>query len=246
MVNGVALHTNRRFEDLFFSSLAALILVIVFVGFARTYYLAGMFKAPLPNLLIHLHGAVFSSWILLLITQIFLVTAGRVQQHRRLGLLGFGLACLIVALGLLASTDSLARHFAPGARGEGAKAFYVVPITDMLLFATLIYFAFCERCNPSAHKRLILIATITLLDAAFVRWPIRAAWWDLQVAQICCYPLLSLLAGFDLLSTGRIHRVTLRASMFLILLQQARIPIGRTAPWQSFATWVQNIARSFR
>lgn len=122
----------------------------------------------------------------------------------------------------------------------------MVPITDMLLFATLIYFAFCERCNPPAHKRLILIATITLLDAAFVRWPIRAAWWDLQVAQICCYPLLSLLAGFDLLSTGRIHRVTLRASMFLILLQQARIPIGRTAPWQSFATWVQNIARSFR
>ena len=70
MVNGVALHTNRRFEDLFFSSLAALILVIVFVGFARTYYLAGMVKAPLPNLLIHLHAAVFSSWILLLITQI--------------------------------------------------------------------------------------------------------------------------------------------------------------------------------
>src|SRR6516164_4965292 len=70
MVNGVALHTNRRFRGSFFSSLAALILVIVFVGFARTYYLAGMVKAPLPNLLIHLHAAVFSSWILLLITQI--------------------------------------------------------------------------------------------------------------------------------------------------------------------------------
>ena len=69
MVNGVALHINRRFEDLFFSSLAVLILIIVFV-FARTYYLAGMVKAPLPNLLIHLHAAVFSSWILLLITQI--------------------------------------------------------------------------------------------------------------------------------------------------------------------------------
>ena len=205
-----------------------------------------MFKAPLPNLLIHIHGAVFSSWILLLITQISLVAAGRVDLHRRLGLLGFGLACLMVVLGLLASTDSLARHFAPGTRGEGAKAFYAVPITDMLLFATLIYFAFCERSNPPAHKRLILIATITLLDATFVRWPIRAAWWDLQVAQLCCCPLLLLLVGYDLVCTGRIHRVTLRASVFLILLQQARIPIGRTGPWQSFATWVQDIARSFR
>ena len=246
MANGVALHANRRFDDLFFSSLAVLILAIAFVGFARTYYLAGVFKAPLPNLLIHIHGAVFSSWILLLITQISLVAAGRVDLHRRLGLLGFGLACLMVILGLLASTDSLARHFAPGTGGEGAKAFYAVPITDMLLFATLIYFAFCERSNPPAHKRLILIATITLLDAAFVRWPIRAAWWDLQVAQLCCYPLLLLLVGYDLVCTGRIHRVTLRASVFLILLQQARIPIGRTASWQSFATWVQDIARSFR
>ena len=246
MANGVVLHANRRFDDLFFSSLAVLILATVFVGFARTYYLAGMFKAPLPNLLIHIHGAIFSSWILLLITQISLVAAGRVDLHRRLGLLGFGLACLMVVLGLLASTDSLARHFAPGRRGEGAKAFYAVPITDMLLFATLIYFAFCERSNPPAHKRLILIATITLLDAAFVRWPIRAAWWDLQVAQLCCYPLLLLLVGYDLVCTGRIHRVTLRASVFLILLQQARIPIGRTAPWQSFATWVQDMARSFR
>src|SRR5205807_7176863 len=46
------------------------------------------------------------------------------------------------------------------------------------------------RFNPAAHKRLILIATIALLDAAFVRWPIHAAWWDLRVAQMCCYPLL--------------------------------------------------------
>ena len=52
---------------------------------------------------------------------------------------------------------------------------HLVGSTDMLLFATPIYFAFCGRSNPPAHKRLILIATITLLDAAFVRWPIRAA-----------------------------------------------------------------------
>ncbi len=115
----------------------------------------------------------------------------------------------------------------------------------MLVFATLIYFGFRERFNPAAHKRLILIATIMILDAAFVRWPIPAAWWDLQAAQMYCYPLLFLLMGYDLWSTRKVHRATLWASALLILLQQVRMPIGRTALWQSFATWVQNLARSF-
>ncbi len=157
----------------------------------------------------------------------------------------FALACLVAILGLLAATDSLGRHFAAGEPGVGAKTFYAIPIADMLVFSTLIYFAFRERFNPAAHKRLIVIATITLLDAAFVRWPIPAAWWDLPMAQMCCYPLLLLLIGYDLWSTGKIQRATLWASVFLIVLQQVRSPIGRTIPWQSFATWVQNLARSF-
>jgi hypothetical protein len=245
MATGVIRQGNHRFENLFFSGMAVLILGAVFLGFARSYYLAGVFKAPLPNLIVHIHGAVFSSWILLLIAQTSLVAAGRIDLHRRLGLLGFALACVVVILGLLAATDSLGRHFAAGEPGVGAKAFYAIPIADMLVFSTLIYFAFRERFNPAAHKRLILIATITLLDAAFVRWPIPAASWDLRMAQMCCYPLLLLLTGYDLWSTGKIQRATLWASVFLIVLQQVRSPIGRTVPWQSFATWVQNLARSF-
>ncbi len=245
MATGVIRHNNRRFDNLFFSGMAVLILATVFLGFARTYYLAGVFRAPLPNLLVHIHGVVFSCWILLLIAQTSLVAAGRVDLHRRLGLLGFGLACLMVVLGLLAATDSLARHFAPGESGGGAKAFYAIPIADMLVFSTLIYFAFRNRSNPAAHKRLILIATITLLDAAFVRWPIPVWWWRLEVAQMCCYPLLLFLMGYDLWSTGKVHRATLWASLFLMLLQQVRAPIGRTALWQGFATWVQTHARSF-
>src|SRR5260370_5568926 len=112
MATGVIRQNNRRFENLCFSGMAVLTLATVFVGFARSYYLAGVFKAPLPSVVIHIHGAVFSSWVLLLLAQTSLVAAGRVDLHRRLGLLGFGLACLLVIVGLLAATDSLARHFA--------------------------------------------------------------------------------------------------------------------------------------
>jgi hypothetical protein len=245
MATGAIRPSNRRFENLFFSGMAVLILATVFLGFARSYYLAGVFKAPLPNLIIHIHGAVFSSWILLLFAQTTLVSAGRVDLHRRLGLLGFGLACLVVTLGLVAATESLARNFAAGELGVGARAFYAIPLADMLVFSTLIYFALRERFNPAAHKRLILIGTITLLDAAFIRWPIPATWWGLRAAQMCCYALLLLLICYDLWSTRKVQRVTLWASVFLIVLQQVSSAIGRTVPWLSFATYVQNLVRSF-
>ena len=44
----------------------------------------------------------------------------------------------------------------------------------------------------------------------------------------------------------KVQRATLVASLFLIVLQQVAGPIGPTAAWQSFATHVQNLARSFR
>jgi len=44
--------------------------------------------------------------------------------------------------------------------------------------------------------------------------------------------------GYDWWSTGRIQRVTLWSSVFLLVVQQARHPISHTALWQSFAAWV--------
>jgi len=159
---------GRRHDHIFFSGMALLMLVTVFVGFGPTYYLAGVFRAPLPSLIIHLHGAAFSCWVLLLITQTSLVLAGRVDIHRRLGMAAFGLACLMVVLGILAATDSLVRE--AGAARRDPKTFYIVPLTDVLVFATLVYYAFRNRLNPAAHKRLILTATVSLMIAAIARW----------------------------------------------------------------------------
>ena len=234
-----------RSDDFFFPGMAVIILATVCIGFARSYYLAGVFRAPLPNLLVHIHGAVFTLWIVLLITQTLLVAGHRVDLHRRLGLLGLAVACLMVILGVMVATDSMARHFAPGEVGVSQKAFYAVPIADMGAFATLIYFGFRERFHPATHKRFMLIATIMIIDAAFVRWPIQVRWWNLQAAQICCYTLLLLLAGYDLWSTRKIHRVTFWGSLFVIVLMQIRTLIGHTALWQSFATWVLTLVRSF-
>src|SRR5215472_9802524 len=161
------------YDNLFFSGMAGVALIAVLVGFARTYFLAGLFRAPLPNLLVHIHGAAFALWIILFITQISLVTAGRVDLHRRIGLLGFVLAIVMIVLGPVTASDRLARHVAqPGTDTIAeVRAFYVVPLGDMLLFATFVYFGYRNRFQAAAHKRLMWFATLSLLDAGFDRWP---------------------------------------------------------------------------
>jgi FtsH-binding integral membrane protein len=230
---------GRRYDHLFFSAMALVMLATVFVGFARTYYLAGVFHAPPPSLIIHLHGAAFSCWILLLVTQTSLVSAGRVDIHRRLGIAGFLLACLMVTLGVLAATDSLGRGAGP--TGLDAKFFYVIPMTDMLIFATLVFFAFRARSNPPAHKRLIFVATIGLLIAAIARWPFVLVHRKPMMAALASYVFLLILVAYDLWSTRKVHRATIWAGAFLIFVQQVRIPIGKTAAWHVFATWAQSL-----
>jgi len=230
-----------RYDHLFFSAMALMMLGTVFVGFAHSYYLAGVFGAPLPSLIIHLHGAAFSCWILLLVTQTSLVAAGRVTIHRRLGIVGFVLACFMVILGFLAATDSLGRGTGPS--GLDAKFFYVIPMTDMLIFATLVFFAFRARSNPAAHKRLILVATTALLIAAIARWPYTMVHRKPMMAALASYVFLLILIAYDLWSTRKVHRATIWAGAFLIFVQQIRIPIGKTAAWHAFGSWALSLSK---
>ena len=242
---------GRRFDNVFFSAMALLILATVFLGFAHSYYLAGMFRAPLPSPIVHIHGAAMSCWILLFITQVCLVSAGRVDIHRRLGIAGFLLACLIVLLGVLVGTDQLVRNSADpaaGAKFQFASVLYIIPLTDDLIFAALIFFAFRMRLNAVAHKRLILIATIALTDAAIARWPFaflrNGPPLSILISQLAIlFAFLLPIVGYDLWSARKIHRATLWASTFLILLEVIKFPIGFTNTWRAFATWALSVAR---
>lgn len=76
---------GSRYDNWFFSGMAALLLLTVFVGFARTYFLAGTVRAHLPSVIVHIHGAVFSCWIVLLIAQTALVSVHRIDIHKTRG-----------------------------------------------------------------------------------------------------------------------------------------------------------------
>jgi FtsH-binding integral membrane protein len=112
----------------------------------------------------------------------------------------------------------------------------------MAIFATLIFFAFRNRSDPSAHKRFILIGTIALLIAAIARWPFAAFLGKPIAATLFSYVFLLLLVAYDLWSIRKVHRATLWAGVFLVLVQQIRVPIGQTAAWHAFAGWARSLA----
>src|SRR5437667_31131 len=98
-----------RRDRRFFTGMALAAAVAVFVGFAPTYYLKGAFATPGLRPLFHLHGALFTSWIVLLLVQTVLVAARRVDIHRRLGVAGGVLAATMIVVGLTAAIDALRR-----------------------------------------------------------------------------------------------------------------------------------------
>jgi hypothetical protein len=86
---------NPAWDRMFFVGMTFLLWASVLFGFAKTYFLAGMVTAPLPNKLVHVHGAVFTLWMVLLAVQVGLISAKKLKWHKQLGLAGFGLAVLI-------------------------------------------------------------------------------------------------------------------------------------------------------
>src|SRR6202051_2412825 len=230
---------GRKYDHVFFSTMAGLLLGSVFLGFARSYYLAGVFHAPLPSAIIHVHGALFSSWILFLLAQTTLVASGRTDVHRRIGIAGFLLACSMVVVGAWAATNSLGRGGGPP--GIDPKTFYIIPMTDMLIFAVLVFFAYRARFDSAAHKRIIIIATVALMIAAIARWPVPLVHRNPLAAAIVSYVFLLMLMAYDLWSTHKIHRATIWASVFLIFVQQIRCPIWQSALCKAFATWAQDL-----
>jgi hypothetical protein len=232
-----SLAVRARTDDVFFSGMALLILGCVLLGFGRSYYFAGVFRAPLPSPLVHVHAAVFTAWILLLIVQTSLVSAGRVDLHRRLGIFGAALAGAMVVLAVLVATEALARGFKPPGSRLDPQSFYSIPIFSTAVFCVLIVWALRARVDGPAHKRLILIATISLMGPAVNRWSFlpTASRGLLTSLIVDCFILL--MASFDLWSGRRIHPATVKGGLFMIVAHQLMFPIGMTPVWHRLASF---------
>lgn len=85
-------------------------MLVVFAGFAQTYYLKALSGTPTLPMLVHVHGLVMSAWFVVFAAQVWLVESHRVRLHRRLGLFGAALVVLIPILGIATAIEGARRH----------------------------------------------------------------------------------------------------------------------------------------
>jgi hypothetical protein len=228
---------RRRRERWFYVGMSIAIVLTVFAGFAPTYYLRPYFNtAPLMPLL-HLHGLVFTSWVVLFVVQIMLVATHRTNIHRRLGIAGGVIAALMVLVGISTAVIRASQGATPPG-GPSPLTFLVVPLGDMLVFTVLVGAGLYFRGRPDVHKRLMMLATVSILAAAVARLPFGI----MQAGPIAFFGLTDVFVlacvVYDLITLKRIHRATALAALLIIASQPLRLIIGGTQAWLHFATWL--------
>ncbi len=232
---------RKRRERLFYIGMSIAVVITVFAGFSRTYYLRPYFNsAPLMPLL-HLHGLVFSSWLLLFVTQTTLVAAHRTDIHRRLGILGGVIATLMILIGVSTAVIRASQGATP-LPDISPLSFLVIPLGDMFVFASLIGVGFYFRRRPDVHKRLMMLATISILAAAIARLPFAI----MQAGPPAFFGLTDVFVVacvlYDLVTLKRIHRATALAGLFIVASQPLRLVLGGTRAWLTFAAWLTHWA----
>lgn len=224
---------RRGFVRHFFEAAAYVIAAVVFVGFAPTFYLSGALHGLMLTPLAQIHGVVFTLWIVLLMVQTRLAAGGRIVRHRQLGGLGAVLAAVMTGVGVATALAAAARGHAPG--GGDPRAFLIIPLVGIAVFAATVACAVAMRRRPDAHKRLMVLANISLLDPAIARLPFAI----MAVHPLVSFGLACLLGVavvvYDLVTLGRVHRATLVAVPLTALSQPLALYVSETAAWSRIA-----------
>ena len=230
----------RSLDRFVYGSAALVFVVLVLVGFSRTYYLRGLFAGPpVPSVTVHLHGLVMTAWVLLFVVQVSLVASRRIKVHHRLGYASIGLAVLIVAIGLRTALEA-ARHGSQSTPiGFSQPTFSAVPLGDLLLFVLFYAGAVYFRRNPSRHKGLMLLTVANFLPPAVGRLPFAIVKNNAVVFGLGVPLGLALVCvGYDAWKRRRVDWVLVAASVLLLVSFPARIALMATPGWENASAWL--------
>jgi hypothetical protein len=211
-------------------------LIVVFTGFSRSFYLRPLFAArPITGLMVA-HGIAMSTWFTLFVIQAGLIVGRKVKLHRQLGVAGTALAAAIVVMGTMTGVQAARLGHTPG---PPPLVFLAIPLFDMLVFGVLVGLGIWFRRRVEAHKRLMLLADLGILAAAFARFPIGAIENGGPLAYFGLTDLLVLACvGYDTFRNRRLHPAFGWGAAFVILSHPIRLIVMGTPAWIKFAAWI--------
>ena len=241
----------RRAERGVYLGLAIAISAAVVLGFARTFFFRSWYPEwarahGAPETIFYVHGVAFVAWLLLLLAQTSLVTAGRVDVHRRLGVAGAGLAVVMVVLGTVGSLIAAGRPTGFIDIPMPPLQFLIVPLNLIVLFAVFVTLGIVNRRRSQSHKRYMILASIALIEAAVGRWPFAILTTASPVPGLGMIELfvdlfLVPMIVWDIVSRGRPHPVTVWGGAALIVSQLLRMKLAATGAWLAFAGWAVSL-----
>ncbi len=209
----------------FYFFLSLVVAGVVVAGFSQTVDRFLIHAAPPRPVLLWIHGAAFSGWVVFFILQSALVRVRKVSLHRTLGWFGAALGAMMVTLGTVTAVvmgrfDALQLH-------QPNPAFLSVSFFDMLAFGTLLGLAIVWRTKPELHRRFLVLATCGLLSAAVARFDYV---FDHRLFYLCVDVVMLLGVARDLLVDRRVHKVYLYGIPALVIGQNLAIYLWRAAP----------------
>jgi hypothetical protein len=216
---------------------AAVIALVAFAGFARTFYLKALFDTPPLTTLVQVHAGMMTAWVILFVAQTRLIAARRTDLHRRLGLFGVLMIVAILGVGVAASIESARRGVTIG--DMPPRVFMVLPLGTAVVFAILAAAGVLLRRRSDYHKRLMLLATLSILTPAIARIPwaaFRAVGPPLFIGLTDA--LVVAFVVWDTLRNRRLHPAFGWGTLFLFASQPLRMLLAHTAAWSEFATWL--------
>jgi hypothetical protein len=231
---------------LFYSGAAALLLVLMILGFQQFYLhgkaYPGRELAPPIRSLVILHGTGMTAWVSLFLIQPLLIVAGNRRVHRMLGRIGAVLAVLIVISGFRLGVE--ATRISPAELsiwGLSPKQFLAVPIVSILLFAGLVTFGVWNRHRPQVHRPIMLLASLSVMSAAVSRIDALSDFYRGTMWESVFGPFfVTLLVGAVLLAvkwwlTGTLNRWFAWGYAWLVAANALIMQLATTSAWDRFA-----------
>ena len=235
----------------FFPAMTALVWLGVIAGFGgEMLRLSQQGQLSYP-LIVHVHAAVFTGWLVLFTAQVALVRRREVAVHRRLGLWAMGVAAVMAVLGPATALYMQAHNFGTP---KSDPAFLAVPMSDIASFAGLILAGYGFKGDSAAHRRLMLLATLAVADAGFGRWTLLIAGPEalqalgssfvgsLIIGNSLSIPVLLAVPIYDLVTRGRVRPVVAIATAWAVGWQLLATALYLQPGWgavtKGFVAWL--------
>lgn len=228
---------NLSGERRFYLGIAAAMFVIIVLGFGPSYYFRPITGRPtfVPMTpLVHLHGIIFTLWLLLFVVQASLISGRRLDLHRRMGPIAVVLTLAMIVVATLSGLYGVAR--ASGPPGIPPLSWLAVPLLAVPAFGGLIFAALRNRATPATHKRLMVMAMVVMVAPATGR---------MFAGPIGMVGVPALFAAAmiarDLTTLRRVHKATAWGAAVALGSLILPMLIWSSGPWLAFAGWATGL-----